>query len=360
MCGKHVLSSAPKIKIPGKQGAGLRELLSRFPLTESNATRDVSGARSEIYQQAMNSRKQLIALTLTTIMITGCSTTTMLPADAELNEEIINTILAIEAFETEKLNEVTWRVLTKNEDKCQRGQRRTYGFSAQQSKSKPGIHFVKSSIKGSPAWRAGLRRGNKIKKTREKDGALIIDIDAAKGTKAIQIEPTWICDIPIGYIQSETLEAYFEHNVLFITSGLLKQTTNDSQIAAIIAHEWAHDIDGSCNNGRQTYIPVITAAGREVIKRVLTEIGLLGLTYIFERATQAKEPGYSNKGNRGETKDYRDWTKEFDRLLKKYQAEVRAQRKALEKLSKNIAELQKSEERTGHKPWEQGYSAAVM
>ena len=63
-----------------------------------------------------------------------------------------------------------------------------------------------------------------------------------KGGDEVTVTPDTVCEFPTLLVRSEDENAAADGTVLAITSGLLKHTTSDDEIALILGHELAHNI----------------------------------------------------------------------------------------------------------------------
>ena len=247
-------------------------------------------------------------IVLTTVMclllMNGCATNKNIKKEAKLNEEINKKIMEVERTSGSDtlllLNQVSWKLFTENVDKCTGGIKKHFGFSMQESETSPGIWFVTHVIRGSPAWKSDLNKRDKVIALKEINNHLLIEVRRKNQIYQKIIDATWICDMSVNYIESENMGAYLEDNKIFITSSLISMAENDSEIAAIIAHEWSHSMDTECNNENIRYLPAVSTGIRVVGRYLLQELGKLGLIYLFKSAA-GDEKEWSRKRRMNES-----------------------------------------------------------
>ena len=120
----------------------------------------------------------------------------------------------------------------------------------------------------------------------------------------------------VSYIDSENMDAYLEDNKIFITSSLIGMTESDSEIAAIIAHEWSHSMDTECNNENIRYLPAVSTGIRVVGRYLLKELGELGLIYLFKSVVTGDEKEWEGKS------ENREAPREYDREIRMNESEL--------------------------------------
>ena len=263
-------------------------------------------------------------IVLTTVMclllMNGCATNKNIKKEAKLNEEINKKIMEVERTSGSDtlllLNQVSWKLFTENVDKCKGSIKKHFGFSMQESETSPGIWYVTHVIKGSPAWKSGLNKRDKVIGSKEINNHLLIEIRRKYQIYQKIIDATWICDMSVNYIESENMGAYLEDNKIFITSSLIGMAENDSEIAAIIAHEWSHSMDKECNNENIRYLPAVSTGIRVVGGYLLKELGRLGLIYLFKSAATGDEKEWGRKS------DNREAPREYDRKRRMNESEL--------------------------------------
>lgn len=252
----------------------------------------------------------VITTAMCVLLMNGCATNKNMKKETALNEEINKKITEVErksgAGRLLLLNQVSWKLFTENVDIC-RNIKKHFGFSMQESETRPGIWFVTHVIKGSPAWKSGLDKRDKVIVSKEINNHLLIEIRRKNQIYQKIIDATWICDMPVNYIESENMGAYLKDNKIFITSSLIGMTENDSEIAAIIAHEWSHSMDTECKDENISYLPAVSTGIRIAGRYLLKELGISGLIYLFKSA--ATEDGKE----RGRKSDSREASREYDR-----------------------------------------------
>ena len=251
-------------------------------------------------------------IVMTTVMcvllMNGCAINKNMKEETKLNEEINKKIKEMERTSGPDtlllLNQVTWKLFTENVDRCRGTIKKHFGFSMQESEIRPGMWFVTHVIKGSPAWKSGLNKRDKIIVSKEINNHLLIEIRRKNQIEQKIIHATWICDMYVSYIESEDMDAYLEDNKIFISSSLIGMTESDSEIAAIIAHEWSHSMDTECKDENRRYLPAVSPGIRVVGKYLLKELGRLGLIYIFKSAVTGDEKEWGRKSDNREAREY--------------------------------------------------------
>ena len=253
----------------------------------------------------------VITTVMCVLLMNGCATNKNMKKETTLNEEINKKIMEVERTSGSDtlllLNQVSWKLFTENVDRCKGSIKKHFGFSMQESEIRPGMRFVTHVIKGSPAWKSGLNKRDKIIVSKEINNHLLIEIRRKNQIYQKIIDATWICDMDINYIESEYMYGYLENNKIFITSPLIGMTENNSELAAIIAHEWAHSMDTECNNENIRYLPAVSTGIRVVGRFLLKGLGKLGLIYLFKSAATGDEKEWGRKSNN------REAPREYDR-----------------------------------------------
>ena len=119
-------------------------------------------------------------------------------------------------------------------------------------------------VPGSPADRAGLRRGDIVRsigKVRipENEGATERVAEMINGTAnwpggipfvierdgqrmALSVQPDTQCAYPVTLTRQVTVNAFADGSQVIITQGLLRFTPNDDELALVLAHEYAHNL----------------------------------------------------------------------------------------------------------------------
>ena len=254
----------------------------------------------------------VITTVMCVLLMNGCATNKNMKKETALKEEINKKIMDMERTSGPDrlllVNQVSWKLFTENVDICKGNIRKHFGFSMQESEIRPGIWFVTHVIKGSPAWKSGLNKRDKVIVSKEINNHLLIEVRRKNQIYQKIIDATWICDMPVNYIESEDMGAYLEDNKIFITSSLIGMTENDSEIAAIIAHEWSHSMDTECNNENISYLPAVSTGIRMAGRYLLKELGISGLIYIL-----FKSDSTDDENERGRKSDKREASREYDR-----------------------------------------------
>jgi Zn-dependent protease with chaperone function len=134
-------------------------------------------------------------------------------------------------------------------------------------------------IPGSPADKAGLKRGDKlvsingfaIPNTKEANVELgkraqewlkkpdpLVTVYARKASSGMQtaqaiVTPVNICDFPAFLVMQESLNAYADGKAIAIFRGMLR-FANDTELALVIGHELAHNFLGHIEAGQRNNV----------------------------------------------------------------------------------------------------------
>jgi Zn-dependent protease with chaperone function len=103
------------------------------------------------------------------------------------------------------------------------------------------------SLKEKTSSEAGeiLRRLDRLK-----EGPLHIVVKDAHGERALDIYSVPACKHPVVLVQSNLVNAFADGAKIVITTGMLDFTTNDSELAVVVAHEMAHNALGHADDIR--------------------------------------------------------------------------------------------------------------
>ena len=118
------------------------------------------------------------------------------------------------------------------------------------------------AIEGSPAWKAGLKRGDIVRRVNENsisadgDGLKTLirtirtaaphDVVVRRGeeTVNVRLNADTLCDYPITVKQGDPVNAFADGKGITVTSGLLRFAQSDDEIALVLGHEMAHNTVG--------------------------------------------------------------------------------------------------------------------
>ncbi|MEP1230249.1 MAG: M48 family metallopeptidase [Litorimonas sp.] len=222
--------------------------------------------------------KQATRISLTLAIgaaLTACaSVATQLPvvSKAALDAEKVNqqdiALTQLKA-ETARLMNVSWPVLEKNSDLCEKirpgiGVKthyiRVYDKTLKEAsmrvlgaQEQPTILHV---IAGSPADKAGLQAGDMLlnhegNPARETDKkfwtqletgkSMPVNIKRGETQKTINIAAQDICNYNVRLRSSVAINAYADGRNITVTSGMMKFSSNDNELAMIVGHELAHN-----------------------------------------------------------------------------------------------------------------------
>lgn len=113
---------------------------------------------------------------------------------------------------------------------------------------------------GSPAENAGLQKGdvivrinNQAVSSKQPDirtliaaphtpgREIAVDILRAGEARTLQIPMDVVCNYPVTVVTADDVNAYADGKGIYITSGMLRFTENDDELATVIGHEFAHN-----------------------------------------------------------------------------------------------------------------------
>ena len=119
-------------------------------------------------------------------------------------------------------------------------------------------------VPGSPADRAGLRRGDIVRSignvripeneaatervaemiggTANWPGGIPFVIERDGQRMALSVEPDTQCAYPVNLTRQDMVNAFADGKQVIITQGLLRFTANDDELALVLAHEYAHNL----------------------------------------------------------------------------------------------------------------------
>ena len=199
---------------------------------------------------------------LTVVQVAGCAPTTKVTSGdrAAIAQETSteHKVIMEELSDLDLLNRVAWPILAMNAELCQENVEESYGLTLadretlsdhyrpvwQNMFDSMGTVFVLNVVEGSPAWYAGLRRGDTILKDNESNGYRILQYRRTKRKQKVTIKPLSICNYNIEYKNEDSLNAFTDGNNIYVTRGVIGFVNNNTELATVIAHELAHNIDG--------------------------------------------------------------------------------------------------------------------
>jgi len=175
----------------------------------------------------------------------------------------------------EKIFATSFPLMAANADFCGKNTRPLYGLVAWNTSALPYNYqniarqefglteqlAVKSVAKYSPAYNAGLRKGDRLisingeplKHTKEAYQQLInlmtmsgyrpIEVFYQRGSEILtgHLQPVTGCAYPVLLSSESNINAYADGNKIVISKGILRFTENQDELALVIAHELAHN-----------------------------------------------------------------------------------------------------------------------
>ena len=269
--------------------------------------------------QVNNSLLKIIVTFSLAVFLNSCGspTTVITRGDTSVidKERIIMQGIALDTYykRFEKLNNLTYPLLTKSTDFC--GSRIKYDIGLKtislnqidkrfQKAAKQKLLITESQkvlfvINDSPSAKAGIKSGdiisevstlneqwkndnifkNNEKKNYSKETVKISVIRKNEKTEndqqlellEFEIIPNKICNYGVVLAQNDSLNAYADGNNLYLTTGMLRFVDEDRELQFILAHELAHNIEGhidkKVNNSILGTIIDIAAAGAGIDTR---------------------------------------------------------------------------------------------
>lgn len=176
----------------------------------------------------------------------------------------------------EKIEQVSFRLMTAADDFCPAHEAAAYGFRvANQYSFGPEMAQAASSlgldesariltiVKGSPAALAGLKKGDVIKRINGKPikpgsdsagtvmaeianaglGGLNLDV-GGDHPRHVRVDAVAACEYQTEVVDSDKVNAYADGERIRITKGMMWFVEDDTDLAMVMAHELAHNIMG--------------------------------------------------------------------------------------------------------------------
>lgn len=243
---------------------------------------------------------------LTIAMLSGCGTTTTVARGSASQvlaeaEEQKAAFLKTSWERQARLDDLSWPLLVSARDLCGEEVTPRIGLSLLAidaigkdyqpvARNRFGVSefpMVLHTIKGSPAEAAGLKAGDRLetiagqpvptgKKATQKTGELLaksiesgqpIYITALREGASITavVKPDVACRYPVVMVQNDSLNAFADGNVVYITTGMYRFAREDRELQLVVAHEIAHNAEGHrdkkmVNWGIGTFFDVVAAA----------------------------------------------------------------------------------------------------
>jgi membrane-associated protease RseP (regulator of RpoE activity) len=233
--------------------------------------------------------RTLAILSLTVLVGAGCATTTTVARGSAADvaeQEALQTALALRTYwnRQSRLQDLAWPLQQTNADMCGKDVAAQLGFHAISlsdldkqfrpvAAERLGITerpLVLHVTQGSPADWAGLEVGDEfvsvagetVRDGRNATRRLLYQIDLKEGEpttfivrrrgKEVTVEaiPEVVCRYPIALVQDDSLNAFADGNVIYITQGMYRFAQTDEELQLVIAHELAHNSEGHIDQKR--------------------------------------------------------------------------------------------------------------
>jgi len=185
-------------------------------------------------------------------------------------------------------------------------------------------------IPNSPAAKAGLKRGDKVKsvngtpfpygkgaskkyhkiirnKKENKKASIVINRQGIE--KTVNLTGKEICHYPLMVTESDVVNAYADGDYIYITRGMLRFIDTDQELALVIAHELGHNAMGHIKKMKQNAVTgaiagaILDAAlGTSGFSNMGSDIGRMSHSIGFEQEADyagmyfLKRAGYSTNG----------------------------------------------------------------
>ena len=145
-------------------------------------------------------------------------------------------------------------------------------------------------VKGSPADKAGLKRGDvilgndgepaKFGSESWKEDLANKQIKIRRGTEemSVNITPEMVCDYNLVLSNSSAINAFADGRNITMTTGMMDFVETDDELALIIGHELAHNTMGHIRKAITNY--VITLGGTRYTRPFESEADYVGLYYL--------------------------------------------------------------------------------
>ena len=217
---------------------------------------------------------RLVVLVVLGLALAACAPQSRVPAiDDKLAaaEARKQRIVALESQlrYAERLQSVGYAVLRANAELCGNRVRRTMGFLAHSLKDYKDewretarSHFgldehrlVYAVFKGSDAEAAGMAKGDRIvrvdplpagaaKTGKGAAGQVRLTLNRNGDIIKIVAGKTLVCDYPVTLMTHDSVNAFADGDAIHLTTGMLRFTESESELALVIGHELAHNTRG--------------------------------------------------------------------------------------------------------------------
>ena len=163
---------------------------------------------------------------------------------------------------SERLQSVAYKVLSGNAELCGGRVRRGMGFLAHRladykdewrevARSHFGLdeqRLVYAVFKGSEAEAAGIAKGDRIVRVagagKTSDDQVVLTLDRKGDTIKIIVQQSRVCDYPVALSRDDSVNAFADGNAIHLTTGMLRFTESEAELALVVGHELAHNTRG--------------------------------------------------------------------------------------------------------------------
>lgn len=254
----------------------------------------------------LKNRVSIFGCLITAALLTGCGTTTTVARGSASQvlaeaEEQKAAFLKTSWERQARLDDLAWPLLTSARDLCGEEVKPRTGLSILAidsigkdyqpvARGRFGLSetpMVLHVVKNSPAEAAGLRPGDRIesiagqpvatgKKATKNAGELLAkSIEGAQpvymtvlrdgASITAIIKPEVVCEYPVVVMQNDSLNAFADGDIVYITTGMYRFAREDRELQLVVAHEIAHNAEGHrdkkmVNWGIGTFFDVVAAA----------------------------------------------------------------------------------------------------
>ncbi|WP_421861775.1 M48 family metalloprotease [Motiliproteus sp.] len=122
------------------------------------------------------------------------------------------------------------------------------GSTAAEAGLQPGDKLISLGDQPLPTGQTATRTAPKLFRQQlqrlKPDQSITVTLYRDGETLTRQLRPQTLCDYPIKRLPSEQVNAFADHHSIAITDGMLAFTTEDADLALVIAHELAHNLLG--------------------------------------------------------------------------------------------------------------------